>query len=84
LTRHDPAENVLIAAWDFEVKTWAWCWPFTQNETPTVACNEEGKCIRRSVMSASDLRLGLDKAIPHKIRALEDSEFLPTIEREIK
>jgi len=35
-------------------------------------------------MSASDLRLGLDKAIPHKIRALEDSEFLPTIEREIK
>jgi hypothetical protein len=35
-------------------------------------------------MSASDLRLGLDKAIPHEIQALEDSEFLLTIEREIK
>jgi len=38
----------------------------------------------RSVMFASDLRLGLDKAIPHEIQALEDSELLLTIEREIK
>ena len=38
----------------------------------------------RSVMFASDLRLGLDKAIPHEIQALEDNELLLTIEREIK
>jgi hypothetical protein len=35
-------------------------------------------------MFASDLRLGLRKAIPHDIQALEDSELLLTIEREIK
>jgi len=38
----------------------------------------------RSVMFASDLRLGLDKAIPHEIQALEDSELLLMIVREIK
>jgi hypothetical protein len=35
-------------------------------------------------MFASGLRLGLDKAVPHDIQALEDSELLLTIEREIK
>jgi len=35
-------------------------------------------------MFASDLRLGLDKAVPHDIQALEDRELLLTIEREIK
>ena len=38
----------------------------------------------RSVMFASDLRPGLDKAIPHEIQALEDNELLLTIERETK
>jgi len=38
----------------------------------------------RSVMFASVLRLGLDKAIPHEIQALEDSELLLMIVREIK
>jgi len=38
----------------------------------------------RRVMFASGLRLGLDKAVPHDIQALEDSELLLTIEREIK
>ena len=38
----------------------------------------------RLVMFASGLRLGLDKAVPHDIQSLEDSELLLTIEREIK
>jgi hypothetical protein len=35
-------------------------------------------------MFASDLRRGLDKAIPHDIQAPEDSELLLTMVREIK
>jgi hypothetical protein len=35
-------------------------------------------------MFASDLRLGLDKSVPHDIQPLEDTEILLTIEREIK
>jgi hypothetical protein len=35
-------------------------------------------------MFASDLRRGLDKAIPHEIQALEDRGLLLMIEREIK
>ena len=38
----------------------------------------------RSVMFASDLRRGLDKAIPHEIHSLEDRGLLLTIERRIK
>jgi len=38
----------------------------------------------RSVMFASDLRRGLDKAIPHEIQALEDRGLLLMIEREIR
>jgi hypothetical protein len=36
----------------------------------------------RSVMFTSDLRRGLDKAIPHEIQALEDSDLLLTIVKE--
>jgi hypothetical protein len=38
----------------------------------------------RSVMFASALRRGLDKAIPHEVQALEDRGLLLMIEREIK
>jgi hypothetical protein len=49
-----------------------------------MVCNEAGKTHSRCVKFASDLRLELDKAIPHDIQAREDREILLTIEREIK